>query len=71
MELEQITYETDSSIIDKLYQETPIIEVGSIEDFLKLPVNDKYKKTKEQKDQSLDFNIKFNEISKPKIIIQE
>ena len=71
MDLDKITFDLDSSIIDELYKETPINEVGSIEDFLKLPVNDKYKKDKESKNQSLDFNIKFNEIIKPKIIIQD
>ncbi len=71
MDLDKITFDLDSTVIDELYKETPINESGTIEDFLKLPVNDKYKKEKELKKQSLDFNIKFNEIIKPKIIIND
>ena len=71
MDLDKITFDLDSTVIDELYKETPINESGTIEDFLKLPVNEKYKKEKELKNQSLDFNIKFNEIIKPKIIIKD
>ena len=67
--IEKITFDLDSSIIDKLYEETPIKDVGSIEDFLKLPVNEKFKKHKEEQNQDLDFNIKFYEKSDLKIKI--
>ena len=36
---------TDSNILDALYTETPIVAELGIEDFLKLPVNDDYKKS--------------------------
>ncbi len=71
MDLDKITFDLDKNVLEELYKETPIKDVGSIEDFLKLPVNDKYKNEKESKNQPLDFNIKFTEIIRPKIIIQD
>jgi len=38
----------DSNIIDRLYKETPI-QIISFDDFLKLPVNEEYKKSQEIK----------------------
>lgn len=35
---------TDPKIIEELYKETPIIEVLTLEDLLKLEVNEDYKK---------------------------
>lgn len=35
---------TDKTILDELYKETPIQEVFSLEDLLKLEVNEHYKK---------------------------
>ena len=36
-------------IVERLYKETPIICNGNLDDFLKLPVNENYKKEQEKK----------------------
>lgn len=36
---------TDKTILDELYKETPIMEMLSFDDLLKLPVNEEYRKT--------------------------
>jgi hypothetical protein len=59
--MEQFTYES-KDILDRLYQETPIGESSTYEDFLKLPLNEEYIKNQEKKkkDQELKSNIPLN-----------
>lgn len=57
----------DSSIIDKLYEETPIVTELTLEDFLQLPVNEEYKKNALQLTQErfrIDKNIITNKNAK-------
>lgn len=56
---------TNSSILDALYEETPIITELSFEDFLKLPLNDKYKQFQEE--QNIKTEDRFKIIKKEEI----
>jgi len=48
----------DSHIIERLYKETPI-QIASFDDFLKLPVNEEYKKNQERKKIGVEEEIKL------------
>jgi hypothetical protein len=47
-------------ILDRLYQETPVMECLGLEEFLKLPVNDLYRKNKLSQNLDLNSNIIIN-----------
>ncbi len=54
---------TDPSILDELYSDTPIIESLTLEDLLKLPVNEEYNKCALYKT-AIRFKIKQTEPEK-------
>ena len=62
--LDKFNYSSSPNILNEMYKETPINEILTMEDFLKLPVNESYKKNKESKNEALDSNIKFNKTDK-------
>jgi hypothetical protein len=53
--MEQFTYES-KDILDRLYQDTIIIDRLTNEDFQKLPLSEEYKKNQEEKRKILESN---------------